>query len=364
MIKKNKGEWSELYAFYYLAGEGEIFAADSNLEKIENNFFPILKLIRNEGNGEVDYFCGDDVEIIKASDGAILACVPQEDFKKQAKVLYEVITTVEADDHATFSAPEAEAFMERTFMENVSASPSAKADLTMQIHDVFTGFEPVYGWSVKSELGSPSTLLNAGRTTNFVFRVSGLSESDAEEINAIKTSTKIIDRFNEIVRRGGSLKFEGMSNKVFERNLRLIDTRFPEIVACALQAYYSGRASTCKDAITILEEEDPLGLGSGMYVYKFKKFLTAVALGMRPSDYWDGRDEAKGGYIVVTRTGDVLAYHVYNRDMFEDYLFENTKFERGSSTRHSFASIYEEAGELYINMNLQVRFKKRRQRKQ
>ena len=46
-----------------------------------------------------------------------------------------------------------------------------------------------------------------------------------------------------------------------------------------------------------------------------------------PSKEWDGHDEANGGYIIVSSDGDVLAYHIYNRDYFEKYLLDNTKLQ-------------------------------------
>lgn len=55
--------------------------------------------------------------------------------------------------------------------------------------------------------------------------------------------------------------------------------------------------------------------------------------------------------------GEVLAFHIYNRDKFKEYLLDNTQFERGSTTRHRYASIYEENGHMFINLNLQIRFK-------
>jgi hypothetical protein len=107
-----------------------------------------------------------------------------------------------------------------------------------------------------------------------------------------------------------------------------------------------------------MEEQNPLKFPrKGLYEYKMKKFLCSVALGMNPSKEWDGHDEANGGYIIVTTDGDVLAYHIYNRDFFESYLLKNTKFEHGSSSRHKYASIYKEDGKMYIKLNLQIRFK-------
>jgi type II restriction enzyme len=94
------------------------------------------------------------------------------------------------------------------------------------------------------------------------------------------------------------------------------------------------------------------------YEYKIKRFLTDVALGMMPSKVWTGQYDATGGYLIVKENGDILCYHIYNRNKFEDYLLNNTKLETASSSRHKFGKIYEENGVLYFNLNLQVRFKK------
>ena len=63
------------------------------------------------------------------------------------------------------------------------------------------------------------------------------------------------------------------------------------------------------------------------------------------------------GYIIVKADGEVLAYHIYNRNFFEQYLLDNTICERASTGRHEYMSLYEEGGQMYIKLNLQVRFK-------
>ena len=54
--------------------------------------------------------------------------------------------------------------------------------------------------------------------------------------------------------------------------------------------------------------------------------------------------------------GQLVCYHLYNHDEFKDYLFENTKFDTPSSSRHGFGEIYQENGEYFIKLNLQIRF--------
>ena len=65
-----------------------------------------------------------------------------------------------------------------------------------------------------------------------------------------------------------------------------------------------------------------------------------------------------GGYLIVKENGDVLCYHIYNRNEFENYLFNNTKLDTASSSRHDFGTIYEQNEELYFKLNLQIRFMK------
>ena len=83
---------------------------------------------------------------------------------------------------------------------------------------------------------------------------------------------------------------------------------------------------------------------------------TDVALGMMPSKVWTGKHDATGGYLVIKDNGDVLCYHIYNRNEFENYLLNNTKLDTASSTRHDFGKIYESNGKLYFKLNLQIRF--------
>ena len=78
---------------------------------------------------------------------------------------------------------------------------------------------------------------------------------------------------------------------------------------------------------------------------------------MKPAKIWDGLDEANGGYIIVKTDGEILAYHIYKRNLFEQYLSDNTICERTSTSRHEYMSLYEEDGGMYLKLNLQVRFK-------
>lgn len=77
---------------------------------------------------------------------------------------------------------------------------------------------------------------------------------------------------------------------------------------------------------------------------------------MTVSSPWDGSFNANGGYIVVKEDGDVICYHFFDRNDLEEYLFNNTKFDTPSTTRHEFGNVYKENNNYFIKLNLQIRF--------
>lgn len=79
---------------------------------------------------------------------------------------------------------------------------------------------------------------------------------------------------------------------------------------------------------------------------------------MTPSKVWNGTYDATGGYIIVKSDGDIVCYHIYNFNEFQDYLLNNTKFESLSSRRHQYGVIEKKLDGLYFKLNLQIRFKK------
>ena len=136
----------------------------------------------------------------------------------------------------------------------------------------------------------------------------------------------------------------------------------PNILAYIVLDYYSSNFSKITDLVENIEKNNPLHFNIAnnhkFYEYKIKKFLTDVALGMMPSKIWDGTYDVTGGYLVVKEDGEVLSYHIYNKNKFENYLYHNTKLETASSSRHDFGIIYKENGKFFIKLNLQIRFLK------
>ena len=358
MITGNKGEWSEVYTLLKIISDKQLFAGDSNLKKIETLIFPIIKVLRDETNGTFEFSYDNDLVIVKNGEKEIRVSVLE--FQKQAHFL---LTKLKEKTNATFSIPEIENFINSFDSHSLKAKSSVKSDIRIIIHDQRAGTNPELGFSIKSQLGGASTLLNAGKTTNFIFKINnlGLSQNQILEINAIETRSKIKDRIEKINKLGGILEFQKTESSVFGNNLVLIDSALPKIIAESLHLFFTSTFSSVLELTSKISIANPLEYNletnHPFYSYKIKRFLTDIALGMMPSKVWTGELDATGGYLVVKENGEVLCYHIYNRNEFEDYLFTNTKLETASSTRHEFGKIYEENGQLYFKLNLQIRFK-------
>ena len=350
----NKGEWSELYAFMKLLSQGRVYAANEKVEKIDEVYYPILKIMREENKGEViDYVIHNDRIDIEIESNTVISVSRNEMEDKANELLAEI-----AKHSSSFALAEIAKFANGIKVTKIKAPSSDTTDISMQIEDVHTSYVRDVGFSIKSEVGGAPTLMNAGQTTNFIYRVKGITSKQAEEINAIDTKTKIKERMKAIKDCGGTVEYAGMNHAGFKRNLMMIDTNMPQIIGNMLLYHYDEDIKECKKLVELVGERDPLGYGEAMmYEYKFKKFLCSCALGMKPAKVWDGLDEANGGYIIVKADGEILAYHIYNRNFFEQYLLDNTIIERASTSRHDYMSLYEENGEMFIKMNLQVRFR-------
>lgn len=356
MLKGNKGEWSEIYAFCYLLSHGILRAADKDLNPT-NVFFPILKILREEDRGTVlNYYPANaDWNEIKVFNGnTLLGTVSKEEMDNIVATLLDKIPSGER----AFTIPEVEQFFNGIHIHKLKADSAHKQDIDVQIHDIHTGIDPVCGFSIKSYLGSRPTLVNPGKNTNFVYTIDGCDEEVAEQVNSIDTRTKIIDRIGHLGATGCTISCSNeMISAQFKENLEFVDSKMPEIVSHVLLIAYRNGVKKLSQAVELIKAENPLGYSNpNMYEYKMKKLLCACALGMTPEKHWEGAEDANGGYIVVKRDGSVVCYHIYNRTDFEQYLYDYTCFDTPSTTRYEYMSVYEENGIYKLKLNLQIRF--------
>ena len=335
MVIGNKWEWAEVYV--------------------------LLRLLAEENKDETkEYTAGEMISIY--INGEKVKELPATEFESESVNLLNEINS--KDFYGALSVESTQNFRDKILCYKILTPAIDKNDIMIKITDADTVYSPTIGSLIKSELGSYSTLLNAGKTTNFIYKIVQNHSDFIREANEIykvsggKNHTNVRGRISKIIEENGTLEYRNINNQIFEDNLVLIDSNMDRIIAETLLYFYKDGISNCNEMVEKLEQENPLNYGNvNAYRYKFKKFLTAVALGMKPATVWDGLDEATGGYIVVTKEGNVLAYHIYNRNYFEEYLLNNTKYEIASTSRNDFGEVYSENDEDFIKLNLQVRFR-------
>lgn len=280
-------------------------------------------------------------------------------FMQESASLLEEIKSAKK---SAFEIHASEAFMSTIGCTKLKAPSKDKADIRIVIHDLRTNMTPLLGFSIKSQLGRASTLLNAGDPTNILYRVSGtkLTDTQIDEINAVDSH---LSRMSAIYNTGCSLQYADIEHETFKNNLLFLDSNMPQFIADCLLVDSVGEDSSLTHCVSEVAKKNPFGYNgknvAEFYEHKMKVLLLSAALGMTPGKEWTGRYDANGGYLVVRKDGEIVCYHFYNQNDVEDYLYKNTRFERASRTRYGFGKLYRgEDGSVYMKLNLQIRFKK------
>lgn len=350
-MQYNKGEWSELYAFLTILYQREVPAADKLLNPTDESYH-FLEIIREDEPGKIRLYnlekdnyvviLNDQHEEIKEIEAGELP-------PKTRKILSEI----QSHDKGTFAIPEANEAMNMLDLQKVKANSSEKSDIDAIVRDKIATRQRL-GFSIKSRLGGASTLLNASSHTEFQYKVCGINNS----LLIDKRFESIKELIEYIYENGGYLEYQRVTSPIFSSNLRMIDTVLPNILASMLLIYYSGQARTIPEICSRVAENNEYYLSEKDIDFKVKNLLRSIALGMMPGKPWNARLSTYGGYIVVKENGDLVCYHLYNDDDFKDYLYENTKFDTPSTSRHDFGYLYDQDSELYLKLNFQIRFKK------
>ena len=362
--KGNKGEWSEPYVLLKLLADGVLPQGMADLSLLDAEPYKVIGANREEksdgGTVIKSYAIKDDVVSVY-TDGKHCGDVAIADLACYADGLFSEI--LEAKGASFTVSEEACDYLSSVSCGKIKADAQDKVDIHVKIHDSSTGTDPNLGFSIKSQLGAASTLINASKdNTNFRYRLNcDIDKEFAETINAISPRQgKIQARIAALAQRGIFLEFDRVLGEVYNNNLLLLDSDLSKILSECLIRYYSGGGAVLGDLVQSLDVKNPLNYPSGKwpyYSFKLKKFLVESALGMMPAKPWSGIYDATGGYIVVKSDGEIVSYHLIRKNLFEDYLLANVKLDTPSSARHEFGEVYyDENGQAFFNLNLQVRF--------
>ena len=352
----NIGEWAELYAFAKIISDGHLSLCDRDLKPSKRSL-QVDGVTRAEG-----FYCmsiSNSVEMNTSDEyGETLIRKSELD-----KIISEFIDEASSKKSKRMSLVSGETLISRLKLKKVKPS-SGKSDIILSIVDPTIAISNKVGFSIKSYVGAPPTLLNFGKqTTRFVFDVDGFY-GEVDLINQIDSKKKIKDRVSQIIEHGGIFKFNKVKHNTFEKNLLKIDSLLPQILAEIILAFVSVSGKTkIKDLVNIslskINEFATFRVDEEIITYKMKNLLLNVALGMVPATPWDGILTADGGYVIVKPSWDLVCFHVFNIGEFSNYLFENIKLDSPSTSekKGDYAYLYKDKdGRLKFDLQLQLRF--------
>jgi len=349
-ITANKGEWAELYTLVKLLLDNAVPSLDKNLNPIPGKLFRFLELMRQDDGAVLRFVPYDSPWPGKPSEGL----PARSDLADVLEAFWNEITTASG---ASFESHQGQKLMRALGIKRVKARSSEKVDLYGRLAGLMGSEDSQLGFSIKSQLGSNPTLVNASRQTTFIYSVVDGSV-DVDKINAIDRGSKIQDRIKAIYASGARLVFDEMYSDVFKCNLDLIESNLKTNLADLLVVSYLTDNKAISDAIKALGERSVDPTLPKRLNYQLKNFLRAAALGMVPGTEWDGDLTAYGGYLIVKADGTIGCFHLQKDDEFKEYLLNHTKFDTpsGEAKRGSFGDLFRNSDEIKFSLKMQIRF--------
>jgi DNA (cytosine-5)-methyltransferase 1 len=342
----NKGEWSEMYVFIKLIKDNKVYFGNE-LHKPTNEFVEIIKLSTNGSSTEISRVDDASIAISDKYDSKISKTIKIESIVN-GDVLAKIKASIESGNARSFSGPSEliESILTPLGISKLKAEAKVKADITIGFKDNSNNqlyYEQPVG--IKSYLGSKPTLINPTGHTKFKYEIKGLG-IDVDKINNALIGFDYKSKIQKLIEIGGKISFIDVAEPIYKMNLKKVDSLMPQLLGNTLLSYYSTNRKT-KLSYFVNDVTD---------IIHIKRYLLESMLGIFPSLEWDGKRTCNGS-ISLMRQGDLLFYHVIKQDIFEEYLFNNTRFDSPQSRGASnYCELYLENDRLFIDLILQIRF--------
>lgn len=337
MNRGNLGEWSEVYVFLKLLITGQVDEVNSGLQLSERKI-QIARLLRDDSSGLKEFLTTQD---FYETDGSR---VSRAEINRVVDDFFEKLKS----KSGSFELPDVQILLRRLGLTQIKASSREKIDLKAVVKTLPSGTETTLGYSIKSELGGSSTLLNASSHTLFSYRLQG--DMDIRTYEGIGSVRQLVSK---IITDGLMVEHLGPKSAQLRENLSFFGESLWILLSKALLGYFSGNGNSLQDLLAKISENNS---ELRRNAYQVGQFLKAIALGMTPGAEWLGDIEAYGGYILVTKSGQVIALPTNNEDEFRKYLLAKSYLDTPSTTRHRFGKLYEQGAEKFLDLSLQIRF--------
>ena len=359
-FEATKREWGELYAFFRLLADGYVHAGTPDGKKNEALKWPVAMVQREEHDGTRQYIVeAENIHIVGEN---IDKRVPREDFSTVAELVFDAVK--QSKEYDVMSPDGVEEFLDEVAIFDLEAKTEDRTDFYVAFYDVNA---PLVGFCVRSRLSLMFPLLDGGRTANFKFEQTGVKFAGptVNKINAFGEEEDVVGRMLMIERLGGNLKFNDAADKVFRSNLCMIDLHFPRVLGEMCRAMHLEGMTKVNELTEYIKQLNPLKIKDELitkhryYEHKMKEFLLALAFGMRPAKLYNGTDSAVAGFMMVDAQGEVVCYQKADRQAFADFLYNNTRLEKGPTEKDKYGYLEKENGVHYFKLNLKIGLVKR-----
>lgn len=377
MFTASKRELGELYTFFRLLAQGHVYLGTAQGEKDETGFRPIAMIQRVEHDGARRYHI--EADLVRFEPGQLdrqgrfvpletvsseeSVCFPRTDFQDAADYILSLLKGQSGEE---IEIPDDfEAFLDAVRIYDLEAKTDDRTDLSIAF---WHAEAPLIGFAVRCKLSPMNPLLDGGRTANLKFEQTGVKFAvpTVNKINALpESSTEVTDRMLLIERLGGVLKYADVADRVFRANLQMIDLHFPRMLAEMTRLLHLEGITRTHELVARIIEINPLKIKDELiqkhhyYEYKMKQFLLALAFGMRPAKIFNGVDSAIQGMLITDGQGEIIAYHQSQREVFAQYLYTHTRFEKGPVEKDKYGFLERENGVYYFKLNAKIGLVKR-----
>lgn len=359
-FEATKREWSEIYSFFRLLAEGSVCAGTTDGKRNGEKVLPVAMVQREEHDGTRQYLVsGPNIQIKGEKTDKV---VPRSDFAEVASLILRAMKDSSEDN--VESTDRIESFLDEIQLYDLEAKTDDRTDYYVSF---YSQDSPLIGFVVRSRIGKMLPLLDGGRTANLKFEQTGIrfAVPTVNKINAVDSPNEVADRMLLIERLGGTLKYADVADKVFRSNLLMIDLHFPRLLAEMLRVMQLDDVTRISELTERMKELNPLKIKDELirkhefYEFKIKQFLLRLVLGMRPAKIYNGTDSAVSGFMVMDGNGELFCYQKADQQVFEDFLFYNTRLEKGSTEKDKYGYLERENGIYYFKLNAKIGLLKR-----
>lgn len=373
-MANNKGEWAELYTALKLLSEGKLYLADSSGKKNLKEYMEIIELIRHETEARIVKYNlnPNNTDIVIKINNQKIKAIPVKKFEAMA---YALALEIQHGKGRAFDiAKDLGSEIKNAEFTVIKAKSVNKSDIFVSVVDPRTAIiRNEIGFSIKSDFNTrPSTLFNTSKASAVIYKLSNMNDMLAKEINSIVDKNghaAVGERCNSLLVLQCNPQYVGYAipskynYPVFQENLDLLNPRLPKIIETIMFNYFFRGISN--KALNVLIKEivkaNPFNIRDAEYKYSYmlKAFIYASYCGLTASTPWNGKSNVNGGFIQVTKEGDVLAFYAMESDSFKEYLFNHCYLDLPSTDKAhgDYGYVYKEGKEYFFKLNFQIRYK-------